>query len=381
MRALRHLAIQELAAFPLRFELNRGQAPATVRFIGRGAGYTVTLSPRGAALASSGGSSAVSAPTHPHLVDANPHAAFVGLSRLPGTVNYLRGEHPSGWQFNLPTYGQVIEREVYPGIDLLYHSSAAHLEYEWLIHPGADPHPITLSLGAGRAVLSSSGDLLPRTTAGVLLQHRPHAYQTVQGRRVTVSAAYVLQADGMVRLRLSSYRHALGLVINPTLAYSTYIVSGGESKAVTIAVDATGSAYVGGYASNTLPLVHPIGGPSAHCASGLRDDRRIGRRCGSAQDRPSGHHASPDLPLRCPAARYHRELHLDRVEPGTGRGLQSPGELPPPQPAPDSGSCRPKLSLPPAACATGAVPAASAAAKRDDGARYASVEGDQQRGG
>jgi len=267
MHALRHLAIQELAALPLRFEPNRGQAPATIRFIGRGAGYTVALSPRDAVLASSGGSSAVSAPAHLHLVGANPHATFVGLSRLPGTVNYLRGEHPSGWQLNLPTYGQVIEREVYPGIDLLYHSSAAQLEYDWLIHPGADPHPIALSLGAGRAVLSSSGDLLLRTRAGVLLQHRPHAYQTVQGRRVTVSVAYVLQADGIVTLRLGTYRHALELVIDPTLAYSTYIVSGGESKATTIAVDATGSAYVGGNASNSLPLVHPIGGPSAHYAS------------------------------------------------------------------------------------------------------------------
>jgi len=265
--ALRQLAIQHLVALPVRFEPNRGQAPGTVRFIGRGAGYSVFLSPGEAVLASSRGSAAVSAPAHLHLLGANPSARFVGLSRLPGTVNYLRGERPGGWQLNLPTYGQVIEHAVYPGIDLRYHSSATQLEYDWLLHPGADPHRIALSVGPGRAVLSSSGDLLLHSTAGVLVQHRPQAYQTVQGHRVMVSAAYVLHRDGSVRLQLGTYRPALGLVIDPTLAYSTYIVSGGESKPTTIAVDAMGSAYVGGYAANSLPLVHPIVAPPADSAS------------------------------------------------------------------------------------------------------------------
>jgi len=39
MHALRHLAIQELAALPLRFEPNRGQAPATIRFGARLLGW------------------------------------------------------------------------------------------------------------------------------------------------------------------------------------------------------------------------------------------------------------------------------------------------------------------------------------------------------
>ncbi len=257
--ALRQLAIQHLGALPVRFEPNRGQATGTVRFIGRGAGYTLFLSSRDAVLVSSRGSAAVSAPAHLHLVGANPYARFVGLSRLPGTVDYLRGEHPRGWQLNLPTYEQVIERAVYPGIDLRYHSSATQLEHDWLLHPGADPHRIALSVGPGRAVLSSTGDLLLHSTGGVLVQHHPQAYQLQHGKRIPVAAAYRLLAGTRVALHLGTYDHHLPLVIDPTFTYSTYLGGPGEDQSTSIVVDASGSAYVGGYTGGGFPTKNAYG--------------------------------------------------------------------------------------------------------------------------
>src|SRR5262249_26442552 len=38
--------------------------------------------------------------------------------RAPGEINYLRGGDPAHWQTHLPSYEQVVYREVWPGVDV-----------------------------------------------------------------------------------------------------------------------------------------------------------------------------------------------------------------------------------------------------------------------
>ena len=62
------------------------------------------------------------------FVDSNPGAALLGEEPLPGTANYLLGDDPAQWRSGLPTYSRVRQRDLYPGVDLVYYGNGQQLE-------------------------------------------------------------------------------------------------------------------------------------------------------------------------------------------------------------------------------------------------------------
>ena len=259
MHALRQRAVQRLAALPLRFEPNRGQMNRQVRFLARGSGYTLFLTAREAVLSlSSTGHQQTVLRLQP--VGAASHVSMVGQSRLPGTVSYFTGNDPHGWHANIPTFGRFVEQGVYPGIDLAFYGHGGQLEYDWLLHPGADPSRIALRIdGARHPALTPAGDLTMQTAAGVVIQHHPLAYQQVGHIRHGILSRYIVGGHGVVRLWLGPYDHRLPLIVDPTLTYSTYLGGSGEDSAYAVAVDVTGAAYVTGYTTGSnFPTQHGL---------------------------------------------------------------------------------------------------------------------------
>ncbi len=61
------------------------------------------------------------------------------MDPLAGKANYFKGRDPEQWRTNLPTYGAVLYREAYPGIDLKVYGTGRQLEYDVIVRPGADP--------------------------------------------------------------------------------------------------------------------------------------------------------------------------------------------------------------------------------------------------
>jgi hypothetical protein len=285
----------------LSFEENRGQARTSARFLSRGRGYTLALSGEGASLSLSlegsrqpasdarkrstrarARGAAAKAPTtvRMRLVDSNPAAKVVGAEKQRGVVNYLLGRDRRRWRTHVPTYAKVKYEGVYPGVDLVFYGTEGQLEYDFLVAPGADPAPILLSAsGAERVELAPNGDLLLHVPGGVLTQHKPFAYQLVDGEKRPVPAEFVLQSQpaaavgsepsavdprdegspsedhrpkpALVSFRLARYDAALPLVIDPTLAFSTYLGGTDSETASAIAVDASGDVYAAGFTLST----------------------------------------------------------------------------------------------------------------------------------
>lgn len=153
---------------PLAFEPHRDQTDRRVRFLARGPAYSLFLAPTEAVLAlhkphqgslapAPGERERVRGPTSAaaeppgavvvrmELVGANAKPQVTGLDELPGTVHYFLGNDPQKWRTDVPTYAKVHYRDVYPGIDLVYYGTQRHLEYDFLVAPGADPSAITLA--------------------------------------------------------------------------------------------------------------------------------------------------------------------------------------------------------------------------------------------
>jgi hypothetical protein len=203
------------------------------------------------------------------LVASNPAAQAVGLERLPGTSNYFVGNDPTKWRTGIPTYAQVDYQQVYRGIDVVYYGNQSHLEYDFVVAPGADPNQITLRFeGADSIRVDSQGNLVLHTAAGDVVEPVPVLYQTASRIRIPVAGGYVMGSDGLVHFHVGAYDHSQPLTIDPVLVYSTFLGgSNGTTSPIpppgslgrAIAVDANGEAFITGYTNTSdFPTTNPV---------------------------------------------------------------------------------------------------------------------------
>jgi beta-propeller repeat-containing protein len=358
---------------PLSFEANRGQTDPQVKFLSRGRGYALFLTGNEAVVSlrsqksearTQENSSAdliseaaalpafsllLEAPQGPksdafnspftihnskfpliestassfvrlRLEGANPKAKVVGLEELPGKVNYFIGNDPKKWRTNVPTYAKVRYKNVYPGVDLVYHGNQGRVEYDFVVAPGADPNAIRFAVAAsGRELppfllpggipllneegtkewssvgtpplqIDPNGDLVIQTDAGEVRFHKPVVYQPEQSRQSSVVSSqsrrtkdggqrtkdvvnsqftiqnsqlvdgrFVLTADNHIQFEIPSYDKNLPLIIDPVVVYSTYLGGSTGDSGAGIAVDPSGNVYlVGSTSSADFPAMNAI---------------------------------------------------------------------------------------------------------------------------
>ncbi len=108
-------------ALPLRFEANQGQVDEQVKYLARGQGYTLFLTPGAAVLGLR--SERAGNPTECLrlvLQGAANAPAINGEELLAGRSNYFVGSNPAHWRANIPNYARIRYQQVYPGVDLIY---------------------------------------------------------------------------------------------------------------------------------------------------------------------------------------------------------------------------------------------------------------------
>lgn len=234
----------------LNFVVNAGQADPVVRFYVKGAGHTVFFTP--AEVVFSAGRQAEGERTDWSVVrlrfdGTNVNPRLEGVQPLAGTASFFLGNDPANWRTQVPTYGGVAYRELYPGIDLIYHGTEGQLKSEFVVAPGVDAGQIRLVYRGVQAVRRrGDGALVLQTGLGELVEERPLIYQEVEGRRVEVEGGYRMLGGGEVGFALGAYDATRPLVIDPTLSYSTYLGGSSFDRGLALAVDGSGNAYVTG---------------------------------------------------------------------------------------------------------------------------------------
>ena len=261
-------AVADYGRLPLSFEANDGQLAPEVKFLARGAGYAIFLTDRAAVLSltknnvgargSKIGTSAASTTDviRMELVGASENAKARGAEPLAGTANYLIGNDPRAWYSHVPTFAQLKYAGIYPGVDLLYYGNQRQLEYDFVVAPGASAAKVRVRFAGARQLrIGADGNLRILARNGQIAFQKPVVYQTRDGRRELVDGRFVLQSKNEVGFALGNYDTARELVIDPVLAYSTYVGGTLNDSAAGIAVDAEGNAYiVGTTVSTDFPL-------------------------------------------------------------------------------------------------------------------------------
>jgi hypothetical protein len=197
------------------------------------------------------------------FVGANLEVKPEGLEPTPAVISYFKGPREK-WRTGLKTYGSVIYRDLWPGIDLVYTGTVNRLKYSFLVKPGADPGRIRLAYrGVSSLSVSDAGQLEVKTPVKVFQDDRPVAYQEVGGTRVEVTTEYAVDAHGDKGahgyvFKVGEYDRSKVLVLDPVvLLYCGYIGGSSTDYGYGIAVDSSGNAYVAG-ATNSTQASFPV---------------------------------------------------------------------------------------------------------------------------
>jgi hypothetical protein len=264
---------------PLGFETNLGQVDSQVKFLSRGAGYDLFLTATEAvfsvsvpARSNANKSIGLAGPdgNHPslmltsvirmQLLGSNPEPQIEATDEAQGKSNYLIGNVPEMWRPDVPNYARVRFKGVYPGIDVVYYGDHRRLEYDFVIAPGATPRAIRLAFkGAQKLRIDGRGNLVMRFAGVDVQQPKPVVYQETDGTRNYLEGHYRLRAKHTVGFKIARYDPSKPLVIDPVLAYSSFLGGGEDDFAHGIAVDNFGNVYVGGEtASNDFPTKNSL---------------------------------------------------------------------------------------------------------------------------
>ncbi len=205
------------------------------------------------------------------FLGANPTVKPAGEEPTAAVISYFKGRREE-WKAGLPTYSRVAYRELWPGIDLVYSGTVNQLKYSFEVQPGADPKQIRLAYRGATVRVNEAGEMEVFTPAGGFRDHRPYAYQEIEGRQVEVAAAYALEPGGPYGFRVGPYDAARPLVIDPAvLVYAGYIGGSGADVGRGIAVDSGGNAYVTGETTSTEATFPVTGGPDLTFNGGAFD--------------------------------------------------------------------------------------------------------------
>jgi hypothetical protein len=271
---------QKSLSLPLFFEPNQGQTAPQVKFLARGKGYGLFLTADEAVLqlqhpAVSSQQSAMihrpsgvsdsavidSAVIRMHLDGANSAATVSGAEALPGKSNYFIGNVPAKWHHDIPHFGRVEYKSVYPGVNLVYYGDQGNLEYDFRVAPAADPNQIALSF-QGASTHIDQGDLVLSTGQGDVRFHAPHIYQQDGTAQKSIVGSFRELADNKIGFTIGAYDHSRELVIDPVLTYSTYLGGTGTESFVNVAIDSVGVIYVAGSTTSAdFPFPNPANVP------------------------------------------------------------------------------------------------------------------------
>ncbi|MCK4614842.1 MAG: hypothetical protein KAU14_08565, partial [Thermoplasmata archaeon] len=151
-----------------------------------------------------------------------------GVGKLSHWNNYFIGNDPDTWRSGVPNYKEIWYHEIYDGIDLkFYFTPERGLKYDFIVEPYIDPGFIRMRYeGVDKLEIDPEGNLLIKAGGEFIREQRPYVYQETG----EVQGSFLLHEENGVSYRINDYDRSLELIIDPSLAYSTFLGGSGDDK-------------------------------------------------------------------------------------------------------------------------------------------------------
>lgn len=166
---------------------------------------------------------------------------------LPQRYHYFLGNNPQHHARDCGVFARGNVSHVYPQVDMVVYSSGNHLKYDWIVQPGGNPDDIRLSLEGAEWQLRKSPEgveVVIETSVQTIIEKQPFAYQLVNGQMVEVPCDYRMR-NNVLSYEVGAYDTSKPLVIDPEVAFSTFIGSPANSWGFTACDDSEGNLIAG----------------------------------------------------------------------------------------------------------------------------------------
>ena len=185
-----------------------------------------------------------------HFVGSNPNPVMIQENILPGYSNYYTASIPV---LNVHTYQKIIYKNLYPNIDLAFYLKGEQPEYDFILHPGADPRDIQLIYeGMNAMSLDDNGNLSIDNTFGTISESITESYQQEDHQSVAVS--YQVNHSA-VSFDVRKYNKNKTLIIDPVpvLLWGRYFAGANGDWGNNVVVDSkNNNVMVGTTFSNAV---------------------------------------------------------------------------------------------------------------------------------
>lgn len=180
--------------------------------------------------------------------DANPQTKILAQEATVEKMHYYLGNDPKKWASNVRSFHTLYYENIYPSIDLKFYEKNQHLKYEFIVAPHTTPDIIKMQYNAANGLSVKNGNLVVQTSLGQVIEKKPYCYQIIQGKKVTVPAAFELRGNEVSFKFTYGYNPNFALIIDPELIFSTYSGSFADNWGNTATFDAAENLYAGGTA-------------------------------------------------------------------------------------------------------------------------------------
>ena len=156
---------------------------------------------------------------------------------------------------NVHFHKNVIQKNIYNGIDLKMYYSKNNLKYDLIISPNTSPKKIKIKYTGHDQIYLKNGNISIITSVNIVTEIAPFAYQLINGVQKKIECHYKLKRDILSFSFPDGYDTNKELIIDPTLIFSTYSGSISDNFGYTATYDNDGFLYSG---STVFGVGYPI---------------------------------------------------------------------------------------------------------------------------
>ena len=190
-------------SLPLSFIENKGQLDAAVKYVLRGPRGSVFFTPTEVVFEVFRHSTIE---TEPHVPEqaapeksaqrrsvvvrvsfpgAQHEVTVEGRRELPGKVNVLRGSDPTKWHTDIRTVAEILYRDLYRGINLIFSSTEGQLTRIFILGSDGDIRNVRMKYAGVESVqLTNDGAIRLNTAIGTIMEQAPTAQRLIDNTTV-----------------------------------------------------------------------------------------------------------------------------------------------------------------------------------------------------